>query len=80
MFWLKMKLIHLQEEVETDIEESDSDENDSDDSDDDKDDTKTHDTMNVMDDDDDDHYNINTYYKNDKKTLDTLVKHLQKKL
>ena len=84
MFWLKMKIIHLQYEVETDIEESDSE-----DAEEAEDESENENDVGYMEDDgmkledyedDDDHYNPNTYYKNDKKTIKTLINYLQTKL
>lgn len=85
MFWLKMKMIHLQYEVETDIEESDVEDAEADSDDEPENENEVgymeDDGMKLVDyEDEDDYYNPNTYYKNDKKTIKTLIKHLQSKL
>ena len=85
MFWLKMKIMYLQYEVETDIEESDAEDAEADSDDEPENENEVgymeDDGMKLVDyEDDDDYYNPNTYYKNDKKTIKTLIKHLQSKL
>jgi len=85
MFWLKMKIIHLQYDVETDIDESDFEDAENDESENENDVGNGYmedDGMKLEDyeDDDGDHYNPKTYYKNDKKTIKTLINYLQTKL
>jgi hypothetical protein len=85
MFWLKMKIIHLQYDVETDIDESDFEDAEDDESENENDVGNGYmedDGMKLVEyeDDDGDHYNPKTYYKNDKKTIKTLINYLQTKL